>query len=135
MIDDVEENVYNNGPFSNNENGNENEQKHKQTIPTKDINVLSLDDYSIPPVDHTKRTTTALEDEGEHCIMPTDDMLDLSIDMLETSQLNLAVGFGTQTQKLLDYCNTHVQLTPGITYDSKQQQTQLRETSNINKQV
>ncbi|MFS7955381.1 hypothetical protein Hanom_Chr07g00641961 [Helianthus anomalus] len=114
--------------------------EHEHTIPTEGTNVLLMDDYSIPHLvnhtkSYTKRITTAPEDEGEHCMTPTDDILDLSIDMLETSQLNLVVGVGTQTRKLLDYCNTLVQTTPGITYNYDQQQTQLREASNINKQV
>ncbi|MFS7913452.1 hypothetical protein Hanom_Chr02g00141961 [Helianthus anomalus] len=49
-------------------------------------------------------------------------MLDFDIDMPETSQLNLVMGVGTQTQKMMDYCNTPVQLSPTIIYGFEQQQ-------------
>ncbi|KAJ0577734.1 hypothetical protein HanIR_Chr05g0239381 [Helianthus annuus] len=58
-------------------------------------------------------------------------MLDFSVEMPETSQLNLVMGVGTQTQKMMDYCNTPVQLYPGVIYGSEQQQQ--RKALNINK--
>ncbi|MFS7918871.1 hypothetical protein Hanom_Chr03g00206251 [Helianthus anomalus] len=58
-------------------------------------------------------------------------MMDFSFDIPDTSQLNLVMGVGTQTQKMLDYCSTSVPLSPTVVYGSDQQQNQA--ASNINK--
>ncbi|MFS7984721.1 hypothetical protein Hanom_Chr11g00989871 [Helianthus anomalus] len=57
--------------------------------------------------------------------------MDFSFDIIETSQLNLVMGVGTQTQKILDYCSTPVPLSPTVVYCSDQQLN--RAASNINK--
>ncbi|KAJ0751674.1 hypothetical protein HanPI659440_Chr09g0315571 [Helianthus annuus] len=41
------------------------------------------------------------------------------------------MGVGTQTQKMMDYCNTPVQLSPSVIYDTAHEQD--REASKINK--
>ncbi|MFS7890033.1 hypothetical protein Hanom_Chr00s000006g01614011 [Helianthus anomalus] len=101
-----------------------------------------MEEYTIPPVDATqsyrKRTASTIENEEDPC-GHTDmldfsfDMLDFSFDMQETSQLNLVMGVGTQTPKMMDCCNTHVQLSPSLIYSSEQQQQ--RQASNINKRA
>ncbi|KAJ0797255.1 hypothetical protein HanPI659440_Chr04g0171771 [Helianthus annuus] len=126
LIDNVEGQVSNNGPLMDNEVENDFEPDQEQG--------RSTEDYTIPPVDATKsyRKRTAIENEEDPC-RHKDDMLDFSVDMPKTSQLNLVMGVGTQTQKVMDYCNTPVQLSPGVIYGSEQQQQ--RQASNINKRV
>ncbi|MFS8033087.1 hypothetical protein Hanom_Chr17g01565341 [Helianthus anomalus] len=108
-IDKVEEHISNNGPLSANEDENKNDFKRGKE------QGRSTEEYTIQPVDNTKsyrkRTSPAVENE-EDPSGHTDEMLDFSFDMQETSQLNLVMGVGTQTQKMMDYCSTHVQLPP-----------------------
>ncbi|KAJ0668988.1 hypothetical protein HanPI659440_Chr17g0695921 [Helianthus annuus] len=58
-------------------------------------------------------------------------MMDFSFEIHEMSQLNLQKGVGTQTQKMMDYCNTPVQLSPSVIYDTAHERD--REALKINK--
>ncbi|MFS8017331.1 hypothetical protein Hanom_Chr15g01379101 [Helianthus anomalus] len=99
----------------------------------------STEEYTIRPVDNTKsyrrRTVCTVEnvETEEDLNENTNDMMDFSFDIPELSQLNLVMGVGTQTQKMLDYCSTLVPLSPTVVYGSDQQQN--RAASNINKKV
>ncbi|KAJ0469503.1 hypothetical protein HanIR_Chr14g0708601 [Helianthus annuus] len=44
--------------------------------------------------------------------------MDFNFEIHEMSQLNLEFGVGTQTQKMMDYCNTPAQLSPSVFYDT-----------------
>ncbi|MFS7890032.1 hypothetical protein Hanom_Chr00s000006g01614001 [Helianthus anomalus] len=83
--------------------------------------VVQWRSIQIPPVDATqsyrKRTVSTIENEEDPCGYT--NMLDFSFDMPETLQLNLVMGVRTHTPKMMDYCNTHVQLSPSLIYSSE----------------
>ncbi|KAF5778148.1 hypothetical protein HanXRQr2_Chr12g0544101 [Helianthus annuus] len=57
--------------------------------------------------------------------------MDFSFEIHEMSQMNIDFEVGTQTQKMMDYCNTPAQLSPSVFYDTAHEQ-QL-EASRANK--
>ncbi|KAJ0556370.1 hypothetical protein HanIR_Chr07g0313011 [Helianthus annuus] len=93
----------------------------------------TTDEFTIPPVDTTKvyrRRNEAEKDLMDKCyILSTTDWFENWTPSDDISELNLAMGIGSQTQKLIDYCSTPLQLT-GVSYDDG-----TRETSNKNKKV
>ncbi|KAJ0728161.1 hypothetical protein HanLR1_Chr07g0238451 [Helianthus annuus] len=93
----------------------------------------TTDEFTIPPVDTTKvyrRRNEAEKDLIDKCyILSTTDWFENWTPSDDISDLNLVMGIGSQTQKLIDYCSPPLQLT-GVSYDDG-----TRETSNKNRKV
>ncbi|KAJ0809509.1 hypothetical protein HanPI659440_Chr01g0016221 [Helianthus annuus] len=73
------------------------------------------DEFTIPPVDMTKiykrRNEHEKDTNDEGYIPSTSDFNDDGYEVTDISELNLVTSIGTQTQKLIDYCSTPIQLT------------------------
>ncbi|KAM0049802.1 hypothetical protein Hdeb2414_s0008g00290211 [Helianthus debilis subsp. tardiflorus] len=91
------------------------------------------DEFTIPPVDTTqiyKRRNEREKDTNDEGYIPsTSDFNDDWYEVTDISELNLVTGIGTQTQKLIDYCSTPIQLT-GVPCDEA-----AHEASKKNKKV
>ena len=135
-IDKVEDHISDNGPlWISSESEEEEEENEEEEGPPED-------DYTLrPPVDTTisykRRTARAVQNE-ETGAEPKDneiidDFMDFSFEINEMSQMNIDFEVGTQTQKMMDYCNTPAQLSPSVFYDTAHEQ-QL-EASRANKKV
>ncbi|KAJ0802037.1 hypothetical protein HanPI659440_Chr03g0124681 [Helianthus annuus] len=133
-IDKVEEHISDNGPLWISSESEEEENEEEEGPSTEDYTLR-------PPVDTTisykRRTARAVQNKetGEE---PKDnenidDFMDFSFEIHEMSQLNLEMGVGTQTQKMMDYCNTPVQLSPSVFYDTTHKRE--LEASRTNKKV
>ncbi|KAJ0500962.1 hypothetical protein HanHA300_Chr11g0395291 [Helianthus annuus] len=130
-IDKVEEHISDNGlVWSANESENEKEKGR------------SMEEYTLPPlvdttISYRRRTARVVQnietEEDPNDNENIDDMMDFSFEIHEMSQLNLVMGVGTQTQKMIDYCNTPVPLSPSVVYDSAYERD--REASKINKKL
>ncbi|KAJ0588029.1 hypothetical protein HanIR_Chr04g0169921 [Helianthus annuus] len=86
-------------------------------------------------ISYKRRTARAVQNE-EPGAEPKDDeiiddFMDFSFEIHEMSQMNIDFEVGTQTQKMMDYCNTPAQLSPSVFYDTAHEQ-QL-EASRANK--
>ncbi|KAJ0926137.1 hypothetical protein HanRHA438_Chr04g0167611 [Helianthus annuus] len=83
-------------------------------------------------ISYKRRTARAVQNE-EPGAEPKDDeiiddFMDFSFEIHEMSQMNIDFEVGTQTQKMMDYCNTPAQLSPSVFYDTAhEQQLELRE--------
>ncbi|KAM0008500.1 hypothetical protein Hdeb2414_s0112g00798431 [Helianthus debilis subsp. tardiflorus] len=93
----------------------------------------TTDEFTIPPVDTAKvykRRNEREKDPNDECYIPsTSDFFDDWYEVRDISELNLVTGIGTQTQKLIDYCSTPIQLA-GVPCDDG-----AREASKKNKKV
>ncbi|KAJ0764973.1 hypothetical protein HanPI659440_Chr08g0298261 [Helianthus annuus] len=108
-------------------------QENLIALETIDQPTTEIDEFTIPPVDTTKvyrRRNEADKDPNDECYVPsTTDWFESWNPSEHISELNLVMGIGTQMQKMIDYCNTPLQLT-GVIYDDA-----AREASNKNKKV
>ncbi|KAJ0495472.1 hypothetical protein HanIR_Chr12g0609161 [Helianthus annuus] len=135
-IDKVEEHISDNGPLwisseseeeeeSEEENEEENEEKKEEEEGHPE------DDYTLRPqvdttISYKRRTARAVQNE-ETGAEPKDnenidDFMDFSFETNEMSQMNIDFEVGTQTQKMMDYCNTPAQLSPSVFYDTAHEQ-------------
>ncbi|KAJ0476935.1 hypothetical protein HanHA300_Chr13g0482811 [Helianthus annuus] len=131
-IDKVEEHISDNGPLwisseseEEEENEEENEEKNEEEERPPE------DDYTLrPPVDTTisykRRTARAVQNE-ETKAEPKDnenidDFMNFSFEINEMSQMNIDFEVGTQTQKMMDYCNTPAPFSPSVIYDTAHEQ-------------
>ncbi|MFS7953989.1 hypothetical protein Hanom_Chr07g00625071 [Helianthus anomalus] len=75
----------------------------------------TTDEFTMPPVDTIKvyrRRNEAEEDSVDECYIPsTTDWFEDWNPSDDISELNLVMGIGSQTQNLIDYCSTPLQLT------------------------
>ncbi|MFS7919185.1 hypothetical protein Hanom_Chr03g00209831 [Helianthus anomalus] len=102
-------------------------------IALETIDQPMTDEFTIPLVDTTKvyrRRNEADKDSIDECYIPsTTDWFEGWNPSDDISELNLVMGIRSQMQKIIDYCNTPLQLT-GVIYDDG-----TREASNKNKKV
>ncbi|XP_035838920.1 uncharacterized protein LOC118486526 [Helianthus annuus] len=135
-IDKVEEHISDNGPLWTSSESEEEENEEQK----EEEEGRSTEEYTLrPPVDTTisykRRTAHAVQNietgEEPNDNENIDDFMDFSFEKHEMSQLNLEMGVGTQTQKMMDYCITPVQLSPSVIYDTAHERE--REASRINK--
>ncbi|KAJ0770596.1 hypothetical protein HanPI659440_Chr07g0259441 [Helianthus annuus] len=118
---------------------NDNNPLHEAAVVQENIIALEMtdqpttDEFTIPPVDTTKvyrRRNEAEKDSIDKCYIPsTTDWFEDWNPSDGISELNIVMGIGSQTQKLIDYCSTPLQRT-GVSYDDG-----TREGSNKNKKV
>ncbi|MFS7944985.1 hypothetical protein Hanom_Chr06g00518611 [Helianthus anomalus] len=142
MIDDVEEYIYNNGPLSDDQQHatasdniitNDHQNEQAPTTPLENINqqtstlLTDLFNDNIPLHKNVavQENLIALETIDQ----PMTDWFEGWNPSDDISELNLVMGIGSQTQKIIDYCSTSLQLT-GVIYDDG-----TREASNKNKNV